>query len=399
MQFKKPLLIVAIVLLCANARAESMLDTGKAYTLNTANMTVLQGSVEQTDRHIVCDTSALADRQPALGVSPTTGLPIDTAVRHLPVMVQISNAAGLAKGVTGRTIKAAGLGKAAPWGAQYADIIYESVLFQAGQTRYAFLFYDELTGKQPIHTGPVRSGRIGSMLLSRAWGGGYVYAGMADAEKKYIAQLGTSDRSDVFDLHQDRYHELKARIRGVKAPDNYDVNVSGFEQIALERLAPAIDGFRFTDQCPYGADFCSATRVWLDWGNQAYVSGFLYDAETGCYQRYCGDKGGALWLSFASTEDREPAHMQPLSFRNVIVQRVEYTYLNDNKLLPRIESVGAGNADIFINGRYIAGYWVCEGVDCPTAFFDDQGQELLLNRGKTYIAQLSPLRLLAFAEE
>ena len=73
------------------------------------------------------------------------------------------------------------------------------------------------------------------------------------------------------------------------------------------------------------------------------------------YYRYSGD---VLFKSFASADDREEADMIPLTFTNVIVQRVEYEYAHNNKLAPIMQSVGKGNADIFIGGRYIPGYWI-----------------------------------------
>ena len=55
-----------------------------------------------------------------------------------------------------------------------------------------------------------------------------------------------------------------------------------------------------------------------------------------------------------------------------------------------------GIADIFIGGRYIPGYWVRESIDSPTVFLDDQGNEIQLTRGKTFIAHFPPEALLAY---
>jgi hypothetical protein len=80
----------------------------------------------------------------------------------------------------------------------------------------------------------------------------------------------------------------------------------------------------------------------------------------------------------------------------VIIQRVPYEYVNNNKTMPKMLAVGEGNADIFIGGRYIPGYWVRESVESPTVFFDDQGNEIQLTRGKTFIAHFPPERLLTY---
>lgn len=90
--------------------------------------------------------------------------------------------------------------------------------------------------------------------------------------------------------------------------------------------------------------------------------------------------------------------MAHLSFNNVIIQRVENTYPTGSDIFPVLEGVGEGSADIFIGGKYIAGYWIRRDASSPTLFFDDRGEPLKLSRGKSYIAHLSPMRLLAFAE-
>ena len=64
-----------------------------------------------------------------------------------------------------------------------------------------------------------------------------------------------------------------------------------------------------------------------------------------------------------------------------------------------MQSVGKGNADIFIGGRYIPGYWVRESTDSPTVFLDDQGNEIVLTRGKTFIANLPPTARLVYTTE
>ena len=96
-----------------------------------------------------------------------------------------------------------------------------------------------------------------------------------------------------------------------------------------------------------------------------------------------------------------------MSFSNVIIQRVGYSYTGEkidakgkfkagNKIMPVMNSVGKGNADIFIGGRYIPGYWVRESIESPTVFLDDKGNEIVLTRGRTYIGHLPPESILSY---
>ena len=53
------------------------------------------------------------------------------------------------------------------------------------------------------------------------------------------------------------------------------------------------------------------------------------------------------------------------------------------------EVIGRGNADIFIRGTYIEGYWIRESEEDHTRFYDQDGNSLELAPGVTYIALLS----------
>ena len=101
-------------------------------------------------------------------------------------------------------------------------------------------------------------------------------------------------------------------------------------------------------------------------------------------------------MTFAEAEDRSEENQEQMSFSNVIIQRVGYEYTNNSKIMPVMQSVGKGNADIFIGGRYIPGYWVRESVSSPTVYFDDKGNEIQLTRGKTFIADFPPEALLTY---
>lgn len=103
-------------------------------------------------------------------------------------------------------------------------------------------------------------------------------------------------------------------------------------------------------------------------------------------------------MTFASAEDLSAANKEQMLFANLIIQRVEYEYVDDNMLMPYMQSIGKGNADIFIGGRYIPGYWVRKSTQYPTVFYDDQGNELLLNQGKTFIAHFPSESLCTFTE-
>ena len=161
--------------------------------------------------------------------------------------------------------------------------------------------------------------------------------------------------------------------------------------------------FLFAEDAYTADTYERAGVIHLDWGGKDTVSHFVYDAQAGVYQRYCGaGVKPEKWAAFAaltSPEDQAEANSQPLSFANLIVQRVDYTLDKDSVLRMMEQSVGRGNADIFIGGRYIPGVWARASMSAPTVFYDDQGQELQLRRGKTYIALFPNAALCSYAQE
>ena len=382
------MLLVAILVLGVALPAVAAVKPNK-YSLP------LEGTVLQNteDRNITPKTAV--ERHPIIaGESPTTGLAW-TGV-YLPMLVQISNPEGSVK-VNDKTVKAAGIGNRAPWGGASADIVYEGILYRTGETRISFLFSDSLDEGVPTSVGPVRSARIGHVLLREEWQSGLIYAGGPRKEENNIAQmfeeLGASDKGVLFDLLTNKFDNFRQRVKGLKGPDNLDVNVVGLRNQIPTNYTAAPHAFLFADSNPYTDNYELAYSINLDWGHVKWVSHFTYDENENLYYRYSGD---APYLSFASAEDRAEENQNWMSFSNVIIQRVTYDYTNNNKIMPVMNSVGKGNADIFIGGRYIPGYWVRESVEGPTVYFDDQGNELQFTRGKTYIAHLPPESLCTF---
>ena len=127
------------------------------------------------------------------GISPTTGLPLEdleaiegfaglaVTGRYMPMLVQIDNTDG-------------GVDLRAPWGASYADIIYETPLYKAGNTRMSFLFSDLI----PDSVGPVRSARMGHAWLREEWDAGFLYYGQQESDKadvkKELRELGVEEK-------------------------------------------------------------------------------------------------------------------------------------------------------------------------------------------------------------
>ncbi|HPF88039.1 MAG TPA: DUF3048 C-terminal domain-containing protein [Candidatus Limiplasma sp.] len=380
------------------------LADGPEYTLSVKNSTVLQNIA---DRNISVPNE-VAIHDVIAGESPVTGLPWEG--RYMPVLVQIGNSVSNAT-VNGYAVQATGIAKRTPWGIQYADIIYEEIIHRGGYTRFTMLFSDCFAQGEPAGgVGPVRSCRIGPVLLRESWQGALVYGGgflgsfrqPDGAIAQLFSQTGTEELGILFNIRSTEYYTLGYHIKNVKAPSNYSVDLLAVYDLIPETYSAAPHPFLFgTDT--YTADtYPTASIISLDWGYKYNISHFIYNEDSNTYTRYCGagikPKKWVEFASFSTAEDRSDEHKQALDFTNVIIQRVEYVYENDSANKPVVQSIGQGSADIFINGRYIAGYWVCSSLDGPTVYYDDQGNELCLNRGKTYIAHFPAEGLCTFTD-
>ncbi len=317
----------------------------------------------------------------AESMSPTTGLPLSGAP-VTPVLLPIGNNVNTVK-TGGRQRKAAGVGKGQPWGAQLADIVYESLLYTGRSgcsTRMTFLFHDALVNGVRVDAGPVRSVRETQVQLSREWHAMLVYSGRTGANARgapglrSLAQphFGLTDstrrRKQFFDLVQNQ------GARKHKAPDCFSARITDIA--ALEANRPFQGrGFCFGET---DASLPQATEIALDWGSPAYASTFRYEA--GRYLCFHGDLPYEGYLGLTGEEKTQ------LAFDNVIIQQMEY--LGEDTPLPAPPESGGGKAVLFTAGRVMEGSWRKENADAPTLFVDTSGSPFRLTPGQTYIVQL-----------
>jgi hypothetical protein len=295
------------------------------------------------------------------GESPVTGLPWEGM--YLPMLVQIDNDKG-------------GVGERAPWGASYADIVYETPLAAGGYTRISFLFSDLV----PESVGPVRSARKTHAELREEWDAGFLYYGgqkvdgtdindvfrKTGARKKGVLFEGTASASKP-------WKQFYNRVKDLASPHNVDANVKAMQGLIPTDFKAPSRPYLFTDDLPQTGEF--AQNISIDQRNKSYSSSFTYDPENNVYLR---------------SVDGEPyvdkANQEQLAFSNLIIQRTKLSFYEGDGDRPITVDVGSGNADIFIGGRYIPGYWMRTALDQRTMFFDQDGNELKLQRGKTFIS-------------
>ncbi|NLO84735.1 MAG: DUF3048 domain-containing protein [Clostridiales bacterium] len=383
---KKFILLLLISVVFFGALPALAVQTEPIYTI------VPQGNVLQnvSDRGIQ-PVGELSANPMILAQSPTTGLPAAAGERYLPMLVQISTPQD-------KEFRLAGAGDKASWGTAHADLLYESLLNARGETRFVALFSDSFAQNQPQSVGAVRSARQPIVLLQQEWQGGVVFGGCVRTDnpksvRRMLISNGVYGAGLAFDLYDHNTDEFKSRVHGLGAPNNMDIHLVGIRSLVPEGTVSTAAPFLFTDSSPYREGYDAAATVSLDWGHQSYISHFKYDESLGQYLRFTGDQPSMM---FASSKGLSAESKIQMSFSNVIIQRMEYEPMNASGFLVAIPGMGMGNADFFIGGHYIAGYWVRESESSPTIFLDDQGNQIYLNRGKTYVAHFPNDALLTY---
>ena len=105
---------------------------------------------------------------------------------------------------------------------------------------------------------------------------------------------------------------------------------------------------------------------------------YEYDADSNQYFRYMNQKGKMVPYVDRDTQEK-------LAFANVIVQHTKVTY-NGSYAAPVTEHIGEGNADFFMGGVHIAGYWKRDDMASRTVFYGPDGNEIELQRGTTFVS-------------
>ena len=292
--------------------------------------TVIDG---QADRNITLQEVGL--NEVIDGVSPTTGLTLSEldqpegfaglaiTGRYMPMLVQIDNTDG-------------GVGDRAPWRQEWDA----GFLYYGGQTRKGSNIEERFReyGVTSRDVQVLFSGIVGN---NRPW-------------KQYYT-----------------------RVSGVVSPHNVDANVAAMYELIDPSFTPPNHAFLFTDELPATGE--SAEVITIDWGAAMYNSRFIYDVDSNQYFRYMLQKDGTE----VAYEDKYT--QEQLAFSNLIVQHTTVTW-NGSSDAPVTVHIGEGNADIFMGGKYIAGYWKRADANSRTVFYDAEGNEIALQRGKTFIS-------------
>ncbi len=323
--------------------------------------------IGKTEKNSIKLKKSYEDNPVIEGISSTTGLPASGEV-YTPIVTVLDNAED-----------------AYPhWGVSQADIIFQVPNAGSGATKLLALFADHY----PEGAGGARSARTSMVPLVMAWDAAFAYAGGPTLDNKnadpvkLMNSFGMRSADRMFNLLGGYAH----RVSGLAAPHNSSAHVlemhnellangATFEQRPfLFTDAPRTDGetAEYIEIVHRGDDSDGRS-------NHASYATYTYNAETASYIRT---------NSSGDYTDRDNGEL--VTFANVIVLRVPFSW-NSGYVYLKNHLVGSGVAEIFQNGRYVRGAWFRASQEDRIVFVGPDGEELPMQRGKTFIVVTNPV--------
>lgn len=276
------------------------------------------------------------------------------------------------------------------YGISQASIIYEAPV-EGRITRLMAIFedYDDLD-----HIGPVRSSRDYYVYEAMGYDSIYVNWGLA---VPYVADLINSDRVD----------NVSQALLGIEvgAPEAFDrisrpgkateytgyMFIDGYND-AVERLGydTQYRSDRFTQAFTFANEGCVAEYEGYPEATRIYPGGvgsnkggygsanpcFTYNAEDGLYYR-----------TQFGMDHIDEMNGEQLAVSNVVFKICHGEVRDANDYLA-FGVHGEGDAYVFTNGKVIKGTWKRASDYAQNVFYNENGEEIVFNQGKTWICNI-----------
>ena len=275
------------------------------------------------------------------------------------------------------------------YGISKASIIYEAPV-EGRITRLMGLFedYDDLD-----HIGSVRSARDYYLYEAMAYDSIYCNWGLA---RPWVEEVINSDRIDnistplegIYNGANNTYDRISRpgyanEHTGYLFIDSYkkDVALKGYATEYTDRFVQA---FTFADEGYIATydKYPSATKIYPG-GTQSNSGG--YGKNNPCFTYNPDDR-----LYYRTQFGQN--HIDEMNGEQLTVTNVVFKICHGEKKVddPNYDYLGfgvhgTGDAYVFTNGKVIKGTWRRDGDYDPNLFFDENGNEIIFNQGKTWI--------------
>ena len=251
-----------------------------------------------------------------------------------------------------------------------ADIVYEC-LVEGGITRFMALFeqYDSIE-----KLGSVRSARHYYVEIADEYDAIFAHYGQTKYAVSEIQKRGMDTLSGLSSLGSTIYYRDSNRV----APHNAYTNAKGLlegikrQNSQTEYKADQEPHFQFHEQVEK-QDGEAAKTVKLNYSTYS-TPYFEYDEQEGVYRRF---QYGEPQIDDQTGEQ--------LTYQNIVVQYVKEWNIDHNGY-QTMDLTSSGKGTFITMGTAIPITWEKQSDDGITKYYTEDGEELLLNPGKTWIS-------------
>lgn len=277
------------------------------------------------------------------------------------------------------------------YGLSRAGIIYEAPV--EGRITRLMAVVEDFDDLERI--GPVRSSRDYYVYMAMGYEAIYCNWGLA---VPYVEEL----------INRPNYYNVSAAVEGIHNPAD-----EAFARVSRPGYSLEFTGYLMIDGL-----FDAVERLEYDWNyDDAYVPPFLFAADgvRAEYEEnetatmiYPGGKEGSNASGYGTYhpyfEYHEDDHLyyryqdgkeqideldgSQLTFSNVVLMYCHGEVRDDHDYLA-FDVHGENKAIVFTNGKVIKGKWKrLDGDFAPPKFYDEAGEEIVFNQGKTWICDI-----------
>lgn len=260
-------------------------------------------------------------------------------------------------------------------GLNKASVVYETEA-EGGITRFMAIFGPE----DADMVGPVRSARTYFVDWAYEYDAFYAHCGGSADGLALIDQIGIKDLNqfNVGTAAYWREAENKAtehtlytdtnKLRDVAKSNGWNVSTSDYEAYKFKKDAE--ESQRPTSQI-----------ITVPFSGSLYSVVWKYNKADNNYLREMAD---------IAHNDRITD--EQLTAKNIVVQEVPRTLITNSggKQVWQLDTIGEGNALVFLDGKKIEGTWKKSSQGNRTKFYDPSGNEIEFNPGTTWIEVVPP---------
>ncbi|MCL4378613.1 MAG: DUF3048 domain-containing protein [Actinobacteria bacterium] len=354
-----------MVLTFAGCKGKSVTETTVTGATTSSATTAAETTAAGTQ-----ETTGKFDGQPITGnINKFSGLEIsDKVLNSRPIAIMIENSPD-----------------ARPQsGLINADVVFE-VVDEGGVTRFVSVFssYDAAV------VGPVRSARPYYAEIARSFDPIYVFWGTAPQFYKVVEDLGLnyltplgdeSGNSSISANFIDNNGIDSKRDSTRVAPHNAYMFTPRIKELA-KKAGYSLDGgqspLTFKEDAAE-TDRGNISKVTVDFSSPQFKAEFDYNSNTNTYLKS---------VAGSPSMDRESG--KQIELNNVIVMVTDIANSGDSAGHMIVRTTQQGIAYYFLDGKVMTGKWMRNSALEPFTFIDQDGNTVLFNRGKTWVAVVS----------